>query len=87
MNDQPANWRMPTPKQMEKLASKPVRTSRIGDPPSDGALPDAYWDAVLGDPRAAGRPWIPIQQRRLSEIPRELLRVECSRWFRTGLPR
>jgi len=42
-------------------------------------LPTEYWDAVLRDPRAAGKPWLPIEQRRLSEIPRELLRVDCSR--------
>jgi hypothetical protein len=38
---------------------------------------------VLSDPRAAGKPWLPIQQRRLSEIPRHLLRVECLRCLRT----
>jgi hypothetical protein len=41
-----------------------------------------WWDSVLSDPLAAGKPWLPIQQRRLSEIPRELLRVECLRCFR-----
>jgi hypothetical protein len=81
-NDRPASWRMPTREQMEKLADKPLRTPRIDDPPPDGELPAEYWDAVLADPRAASRPWVPIQQRRLSEIPRELLRVECSRCFR-----
>jgi hypothetical protein len=34
------------------------------------------------DPRAAGKPWLPIQQLRLSEIPRHVLRVECLRCFR-----
>jgi hypothetical protein len=47
------------------------------------ALPQEYWDSVLQDPRAAGRPWLPIQQMRLSEIARELLRVECRRCGRT----
>jgi hypothetical protein len=42
-------------------------------------LPPEYWDALLRDPRAAGRPWLPVQQMRLSEIPRELLRIDCSR--------
>jgi hypothetical protein len=42
-------------------------------------LPPEYWDALLQDPRAAGKPWLPIEQRRLSEIPRELLRIDCSR--------
>jgi len=40
---------------------------------------DGWWDSVLSDPRAAGSPGIPIQQRRLSEIPRHVLRVECIR--------
>jgi hypothetical protein len=83
MTDHPASWRMPTPKQMEKLASDRLRTPEINDPPPDGALPQEYWDSVLQDPRAAGRPWLPLQQMRLSEIPRELLRVECRRCART----
>jgi hypothetical protein len=79
MNDHPASWRMPTPKQMEKMANSPVRTAGTDDPPPDGSLPPEYWDALLRDPRAAGRPWLPVQQMRLSEIPRELLRIDCSR--------
>jgi hypothetical protein len=78
MNDQPASWRMPTPKQMEKLASSGL-PARIDDPAPEGTLPPEYWEAVLRDPRAAGKPWLPIEQRRLSEIPRELLRIDCSR--------
>jgi hypothetical protein len=73
---------MPTPEQMEKLASDRLRTVRSGDPGPDGPLPTEYWDDVLRDSRAAGKPWLPIQQMRLSEIPRELLRVECSRCSR-----
>lgn len=68
--------------EMEKLASKRSRTVRTSDPAPDEALPDASWDAVLHDPRAVSRPGVPTSQRRLSEIPRELLRVECSRCFR-----
>ena len=60
----------------------PLRTPRIDDAGPGGALPAEYWDAVLRDPRAAGRPWLPVSQMRLSEIPRELLRVECLRCFR-----
>jgi hypothetical protein len=82
MNDHPASWRMPTAKQMEKASGR-VRTPGIDDPPPDGALPQEYWEALLRDPRAAGRPWLPLQQMRLSEIPRELLRVECRRCART----
>ncbi|MEA2909952.1 MAG: hypothetical protein QOJ15_2033 [Bradyrhizobium sp.] len=70
---------MPTPKQMEKMANSPLRTPGINDPAPDGSLPHEYWEAVLRDPRAAGRPWLPLQQMRLSEIPRELLRIDCSR--------
>jgi hypothetical protein len=70
---------MPTPKQMEKMANNPLRTPGINDPAPDGSLPHEYWEAVLRDPRAAGRPWLPLQQMRLSEIPRELLRIDCSR--------
>ncbi len=79
MTDRPASWRMPTPKQMEKMANSPLRTPGINDPAPDGSLPQEYWEAVLRDPRAAGRPWLPLHQMRLSEIPRELLRVDCSR--------
>ncbi|RYH67994.1 MAG: hypothetical protein EON54_03260 [Alcaligenaceae bacterium] len=42
-------------------------------------MPDSYWDAVLADPRARARPGIPIQSRRLTEIPRHVLRVSCLR--------
>jgi hypothetical protein len=73
---------MPTPEQMEKLASDRLRTVRSGDPGPDGPLLKEYWDDVLRDPRGAGKPWLPIQQMRLSEIPRELLRVECARCSR-----
>jgi hypothetical protein len=73
---------MPTPGQMEKLASDRLRTVRSGDPGPDGPLLKEYWDDVLRDPRGAGKPWLPIQQMRLSEIPRELLRVECARCSR-----
>ncbi len=91
-----ADWRFPTPKQAKaeetarlmRAAGEGVnqpdaaRTSRIDDPSPDASLPPEYWDAILGDPRAAGRPWLPVSQMRLSEIPRELLRVECLRCFR-----
>src|ERR1700716_4599613 len=82
MSDRPASWRMPTPKQMEKLASEPARPVLRADPAPDAPLPDEYWEALFRDPRAAGRPPLPIQQRRLSEIPREVLRVECARCSR-----
>jgi hypothetical protein len=37
---------------------------------------------LVDDPRAAEKPWLPLQQLRLSEIPRELLQVECTRCSR-----
>jgi hypothetical protein len=73
MTDRPASWRRPTVKQMEKLASDRARTSRIGDLAPEAALPREYWDALLRDPRAAGKPWLLIEQMRLSEI-----RASCS---------
>ena len=78
-NDHPASWRMPTREQMEKLASQ--RRLTTSEPAPDESA-EAWWDAVLSDPRAAGKPWLPIQQQRLSEIPRHLLRVECLRCLR-----
>src|SRR5688572_28925179 len=83
-NERPASWRMPSPKQMEKLAQEATRRLDRGrpDPCPGDPLPDALWDAVLADPRAAGRPPLPIQQCLLSEIPRHVLRVECIRCFR-----
>jgi hypothetical protein len=83
-NERPASWRMPSPKQMEKLAREAARQldREKADPAPSDPLPDELWDAVLADPRAAGRPPLPIQQCRLSEIPRHLLRVECIRCAR-----
>jgi hypothetical protein len=73
-----AEWRFPTQKQqrkeeMERKLRGPDQVPSRGD--------DGWWDAVRSDPRAAGRPGIPIQARRLSEIPREVLCVECLRCF------
>ncbi len=80
---------MPTPKQMEKLAAEAKRkvTPQTRGTQTQGAkspeapdqpLPAEYWDAVLKDPRVRVH-GIPIQQRRLSEIPRHVLRVVCRR--------
>jgi hypothetical protein len=44
---------MPTPKQMEKLASQALRPAAHADPASDAALPDEYWEALLKDRGAA----------------------------------
>lgn len=44
----------------------------------DGPLTDEYRSSILNDQRARGG-GIPIQNRRLLEIPRHLLRVSCRR--------
>ena len=75
MSNWSAYWRMPSPKQMEKLASE----QRQEEPDSE---PDGWWDSVLNDPRAAGAPRLPIHQLRLNEISRDVLRVECFRCTR-----
>ena len=74
---------MPSPKQMEKLSREAVhQPTTAHDLAPNDPTPDPLWDAVLTDPRAAGRPPLPIQQCRLSEIPRHVLRVECHRCSR-----
>jgi hypothetical protein len=66
---------MSSPKQMEKLARERARDNDASTP--DQPPPAEWWDSVLTDPRASGKPWLPIKQCRLSEVPRELLRLEC----------
>jgi hypothetical protein len=53
MIDRPASWRMPTHKQMEKLASKPNSLPEPPIPMPDPAddLPEAYWESIIRDPR------------------------------------
>jgi hypothetical protein len=82
MTDRPASWRMPTPKQMEKLAAEAAR--RPGRPAAapDAPLPAEYWESVLKDPRG-GTPGAQMRQRRLSEIQRHVLRISCRRCERT----
>ncbi|MEW6766931.1 MAG: hypothetical protein AB1342_02770 [Pseudomonadota bacterium] len=83
MNDRPASWHMPTPKQMERLAAEAARKSAGAAPPApEEALPAEYWESVLKDPRA-GADGIRMRKRRLSEIPRHVLRVACRRCDRT----
>jgi hypothetical protein len=77
MSDRPASWRMPTPKQMEKLAAEAVRRVAPSAAAPDAPLPAEYWESVLKDPRA-GETGTQIRQRRLSEIQRHVLRVSCS---------
>jgi hypothetical protein len=81
MTDRPASWRMPTPKQIEKLAAEAAPKAANPAAAPDAPLPAEYWDSVLKDPLAAdgGR----MRQRKLSEIPRHVLRVSCRRCERT----
>ena len=56
MNERPASWRMPSAKQMEKLAGEAARRrdiDRPDDPAPNDPSPSESWDAVLADPRAA----------------------------------
>jgi hypothetical protein len=87
MTDRLASWRMPTPKQMEKLANAaavrknvpPVRTLGPGD-----ELPPEYWQSLLDAAAADRAPLGPsIRTQRLSDIQRHLLRVACRRCGRT----
>ena len=86
MTDRPASWRMPTPKQMEKLTAavrrEPPSTRACG--PAD-EMPHEYWQAILADPHVAdGRPTGSSGGAlRLTEIPQHLLRVGCRRCGRT----
>ncbi|MGA7808783.1 hypothetical protein [Bradyrhizobium sp.] len=81
MTDRPASWRMPTPKQMEKLAAEARRRQAVPDAAPDEALPAEYWDSLLKDHRAGAG--VATPQRKLSEIQRHVLRVCCRRCERT----
>lgn len=72
--DRPASWRVSTEKQLEKIAKQAARQS--ASPP---AADDGWWQSVMNDPALDRSTWVPIQQRRLSEIPRPALRVDCIR--------
>src|ERR1700738_2785146 len=82
MTDRPASWRMPTPKQMEKLAAEAVRRRVPSAVAPDAPLPAEYWESVLKDPRA-GATGAQLRLRRLSEIQRYVLRGSCRRCERT----
>jgi hypothetical protein len=87
MTDRPASWRMPTPTEMEKMATAVGRKA----PPARGLAPDEdlppeYWQALLDDPRAdvSPRGLGPAGGRTLlSQIPQHILRVGCRRCART----
>ena len=88
MADRPASWRVPTEKQMEKLAATaaargnvpPTRTPGPGD-----EMPPEYWQNLLDDPLAdaKGETVGPsVRLLRLSEISQHVLRVSCRRCAR-----
>ncbi|WP_441260652.1 hypothetical protein AB7008_41160 [Bradyrhizobium sp. 521_C7_N1_3] len=87
MIDHPAGWRMPTRKQIERLASAaPVGRNAPGSPAIGRGddMPPEYWRAVLDDVSADARPTPdPIGTQRLCDIDRHLLRVGCRRCGRT----
>ncbi|MBH5391762.1 hypothetical protein [Bradyrhizobium diversitatis] len=82
MTDRPASWRMPTPKQMEKLAAEAARRPSASTAAPEAQLSAEYWESVLKDPRA-GTTEAQMRQRRLSEVQRHALRVSCRRCERT----
>jgi hypothetical protein len=81
MADRPASWRMPTPKQMAKLAAAAAIGRRACvTRPVGPAVPPEYWQAVLADAVADTRPTdSPIQKQRLGDIQQHVLRVACHR--------
>jgi hypothetical protein len=85
MTDRPASWRMPTPKQIEKLAAVVGRKAPpVGGLAPDDDLPPEYWESILRDVPADDMRSKPgVRMRRLVDIPQHLLRVSCRRCGRT----
>ena len=52
MTHRPASWRVPTSKQMEKLAAEAARRSGPAAADPDAPLPAESWESVLKDPHA-----------------------------------
>lgn len=70
---------MPSPKQMEKMASEAARRPAApAAPPPDAPFPSEYWESVLKDPGAVSNE-VHLRQQQLSEIQRHVLRVSCRR--------
>jgi hypothetical protein len=88
MTDRPASWRMPSSKQMEKLAAAAAVRGNVPPVPTPGPgdeMPPDYWQAVLDDPRADAGPRTTgpsVRTLRLSEIPLHILRISCHRCAR-----
>jgi hypothetical protein len=73
----PADWRFPTEKQQRAEGTARRMRDAVAPPRSDE---DAWWDAVLADPRTATLR--PSPAKSLGDIRNELLRVECQRCMR-----
>jgi hypothetical protein len=75
-----AEWRFPTAKQQKaeettrRLAENQSKRAGVDDE-------DAWWPAVLNDPRASA-PAKPLASKALREIGQQTLRAECLRCFR-----
>jgi hypothetical protein len=83
MTDRPASWRMPSVKQMEKMAASRKALVRPALAPDDD-LPAEYWQALLEDAGSEAMPsGSSIAALRLTEIPQHLLRIGCRRCRRT----
>ena len=86
MTDRPASWRMPTRKQMEKLAVTAAARGNVPPTPTPGPgdeMPPEYWHSIMKDAAADASPRHSIRTQRLYEIQRHLLRVGCRRCGRT----
>lgn len=64
-NERPASWRMPSPKQMEKLAREAAHRRDIDRPDSapNDPSPDESCDVIRADPRAARADQIVITEK------------------------
>lgn len=71
----PAEWRFPKEKQQRKEDME--RKLRRGGQASAQSDEEAWWDAVLSDPRAVTS--TPAPTRTLGEIQAAVLRVACER--------
>jgi hypothetical protein len=85
MTDRPASWRMPSIKQMEKMAAALGRKAPAAPALAPGDdLPPEHWQALLENANGDIEPSVSsMAALRLTEIPQHLLRVSCRRCGRT----
>jgi hypothetical protein len=85
MTDRSASWRMPSIKQMEKMAAALGRKASVTPALApDDDLPPEYWQALLEDAGSEVElPGSSIAALPLTKIPQHLLRVSCRRCRRT----